>query len=408
MAVTRDHPPSRQTSPFAELLRARTRQGVRRREIIVLAIFVGLPALALVGTVAIRQIAIRHEPSPEAASRTGVASEPVVRQQPSTARARPPARNQSGIDDRAQAGLSDRTADDAVGADDAPEPFRPLRTPEATPTHSAETLAPLPGNGSVREVPAARAEENSSDMPRRGPGHAPNDRPTVVVPGDDLDQPAPESAQARDPLRYQLLLPGPNGRSAPLILMLHGTGGVRAVWRQWAAAAQSRGYIVCLPVSSGTGAGDPKSGNRRSDNAQRWAAVDVPKLVDLARQLAKTQGADPSRSYIFGYSNGAFYAQQTALQHPEVFAAVVSVGGGCNLYSFPPAARQVGVYMIHGTADQAVPLEIARQTRQRLLDAGFAEVILKEYPGRGHELFEAEIDAVFDWLPRFRKQSNED
>ena len=401
MAVTRDHP-SRQASPLAERLRARTRERLRRREITVLAIVVGVPALALIGTLAVRRNAISNEASPEKATHTEAALEQAAGRQPA-ARTGVPVKNPSRSDDRVPADLAGPIPGDAVPAEDAAEIYRPRLTPEASTTDGVGDSGHGLGAESTRAMPAAREDEIGSDPLRADPRDGPDDRPSVVAVDDDRDKPAAKSAQAREPLRYQLLLPEPNSRGAPLIVMLHGTGGARAVWRQWSETARSRGYVVCLPISSGTGVEDPTSGNRRGDSARRWAVVDIPKLVDLARRLSKDQGADPSRVYIFGYSNGAFYAQQTALQHPEVFAAVVSIGGGCNLTSFPPAAKQVGVYMIHGTADRAVPLEIATQTKQRLLDAGLEEVILKEYPGRGHELFEEERDAVFDWLPRFRK-----
>jgi phospholipase/carboxylesterase len=153
-----------------------------------------------------------------------------------------------------------------------------------------------------------------------------------------------------------------------------------------------------MPASSGTGAGDPKSGNRGNDSARRWGEVDVPKLRKLAQDLIESHGADPNRIALFGYSNGAFFAQEAGLRYPDLFSAIVSIGGGCNVVHFPPRARDVGVYMIHGTGDRAVPVEVARKSVERLKTAGVSDVVLKEYPDRGHELFEEEMPAVFEWL----------
>jgi dienelactone hydrolase len=206
----------------------------------------------------------------------------------------------------------------------------------------------------------------------------------------------PGRPRAEQPLRYDLLLPSSGPRGAPMLVLLHGAGGVRAVWNRWAAAAQARGYIVCLPVASGIPAADSKSAVR--DSRKRWSNVDVPKLRNLARQLTESLRADERRVYVFGHSNGAFYAQEAGLRNPDVFSAIVSIGGGCNVREISEEAKQVGVYMIHGASDRAVPVEVARTSAERLRNAGVSNVVLKEYPERGHELFEDEMEAVFDWI----------
>lgn len=203
-------------------------------------------------------------------------------------------------------------------------------------------------------------------------------------------------------LRYDLLVPPSGARDAPMLMLLHGTGGARAVWNRWAAAAQARGYVVCLPVASGTGAGNPKSGDRASDSRKRWADVDVLKLRNLAQQLIHSLGTAQS-VYIFGYSNGGFFAQEAGLRHPDTFSGIVSIGGGCNVWPISEDAKGVGVYMIHGTADRAVPIEVARKSAERLRNGGVSNVVLREYPDRGHELFEEEMQAVFAWLESLRE-----
>jgi predicted esterase len=216
-----------------------------------------------------------------------------------------------------------------------------------------------------------------------------------------VEREATSPGRPEQALRYDLLVPQGGPRGAPMLMLLHGTGGVRAVWNRWASTAQSRGYIVCLPVASGNGAGDPKSGG--TDSRRRWSSVDVSKVRNLAKQLVQSLRADEQRVYVFGHSNGAFFAQETGLRNPDVFSAIVSIGGGCNVWPISEDARRVGVYMIHGTSDRAVPIEVARKSAERLRNAGVSNVILKEYPERGHELFEDEMQAVFDWIENLRQ-----
>jgi predicted esterase len=196
-----------------------------------------------------------------------------------------------------------------------------------------------------------------------------------------------------EPLRYDLFVPPAGARSAPLAIMLHGAGGDRAVWNRWAAEAQARGWIVCLPVATGN---------------RGWTEVDVSKLRDLALQLVKALETDPKRVAIFGYSNGAFLAHEAALRNPDVFSAIVSIGGGCNVAQFSEASKQVGVYVIHGSDDRVVPIQLARSSVERLREAGLSNVTLNEIQGRGHnELFESEIAPVFDWIDRIQTESGQ-
>lgn len=203
-------------------------------------------------------------------------------------------------------------------------------------------------------------------------------------------------------LEYELRQPGSRSPRPGLILFLHGTGGNAMVWSGYASAATQRGYYAILPYSTGTG--DPKAGNTSGDNLRRWADVDVPKLVSLAREIQRKYGCDPRRTFIAGYSNGGFYAFETALRNPHVFSAVLCMGAGCNVFQISEQAKNVGAYIVHGTADQSVKFEVGKQSAERLRQAGVRDVVFKEYPGRGHDIFEEEIKPFFEWLARQKRR----
>lgn len=201
-------------------------------------------------------------------------------------------------------------------------------------------------------------------------------------------------------LEYQLLGKGA-AQKKPLILFLHGTGGNAAVWTGgWCSEAQKRGYLVVLPQSTGTG--DAKAGNTGGDTLARWADLDVPKLVSLAREIQRTHNADAKRTYLAGYSNGGFYACETGLAHPEIFSAIVCVGGGANRGVGEDNARQ-GAYFIHGTADNSVRFEVGKNSAEKL-KGKLQDVVFRDYQGRGHDIFDEEAKAVFDWLPKFARK----
>ncbi|KAF0246289.1 MAG: hypothetical protein FD180_777 [Planctomycetota bacterium] len=199
-------------------------------------------------------------------------------------------------------------------------------------------------------------------------------------------------------LQYSVNPSKPGPKRAPLIIFLHGTGGNSGVFSEWGTEAKKRGYIVALPHSTGTG--DAKAGNTAGDAQPRWADVDIPKVIGLARELQRTLNGDPKRTYLGGYSNGAFYAMEIGLGHPEVFSGVLSIGGGCNLHELPADTKRLGAFIIHGTADNAVPFDAAVRADGQLRKHGL-EVVFKKHEGAGHVLFPEEAKGFFDWLPKF-------
>jgi predicted esterase len=201
-------------------------------------------------------------------------------------------------------------------------------------------------------------------------------------------------------LQHQVIPGAPN---SPMIIFLHGTGGGTGAWGQYVNAAKAKGYTCVIPVSTGNGAGDPKSGNQ-GDNQRRWADVDVPKLVALAKDIQKKHGCDPKRTFIAGFSNGGFYAFEAALRHPEVFSAVLCMGAGCNVFDFSEAAKNVGCYIVHGTADTSVKFESGKKSSERLKAAGFRDVVFKEKPNGGHIVFPDEIEPFFTWLSKQKRR----
>jgi predicted esterase len=206
-------------------------------------------------------------------------------------------------------------------------------------------------------------------------------------------------------LQYTLVGSGSPGGRIPMIIFLHGTGGGTGVWGAYVNAARAKGYLCVIPVSTGDGKGDPKSGNQNDDKQRRWAEVDVPKLAGLAREMQRKHAADPRRTFIAGYSNGGFYASETGLRNPDVFSAVLIMGGGCNVYNFTEAAKNVGVYIVHGTADSSVAFDVGKKAAERLKAAGFKDVVFKEKAGGGHIVFSDEIQPYLEWLGRQKRRT---
>lgn len=198
-------------------------------------------------------------------------------------------------------------------------------------------------------------------------------------------------------LRYFVREPAAKGyRNAPLMIMLHGTGGGFAYFEGWISACLKQGYVVVLPGSSGCGT--KASGNFTNDDQKRWDTVDIPNVIGLVREIQNQYNVDRRRVGILGFSNGAYYATRIGLGAPDVFRSVVCIAGGIGGKGWTEQSRDMGVYVIHGTADTSVPVAAGKSLADDLRADGFANVVYREFPGRDHETFPEEAGACLKWL----------
>ncbi|MBO4903350.1 MAG: prolyl oligopeptidase family serine peptidase [Lachnospiraceae bacterium] len=148
---------------------------------------------------------------------------------------------------------------------------------------------------------------------------------------------------------------------AALILMLHGYGNSAESFRAdtgFEKDAIGRGYAVAYV----TGAPDPND----ATSAAGWNSGvgdspnrDVDFLDTLAQYLQAAYKLDKKRTFVVGFSNGAFMAHRLAVEDPDTFAAVVSVAGmmpesiweSCGGAEYAPA----GLFQITGEKDDVVP-----------------------------------------------------
>ena len=118
--------------------------------------------------------------------------------------------------------------------------------------------------------------------------------------------------------------PGLAGEHVPLLLSLHGFGGNASQVEQhtgWTPFARANGFIVAYPQgrpSENGGAWDPYSAS----------SADVAFLRDVVSEISARWCVDPARVHLDGWSNGAVMSQRMACAAPDVFASVVSYGGG--------------------------------------------------------------------------------
>jgi len=155
--------------------------------------------------------------------------------------------------------------------------------------------------------------------------------------------------------------PGHEGRSLPLVLALHGTGGsgrLMAHLSGLSRLADERGFRVAYPQALGeAGTEDPARGAAWNAGPGLGCplhpeADDVAFLAAVMDRVDRHAPVDPRRIHVAGFSNGARMAYRLALAAPWV-ASVATVAGSPVWGEAP--ARPVPTLAFHGTEDRHIP-----------------------------------------------------
>lgn len=131
----------------------------------------------------------------------------------------------------------------------------------------------------------------------------------------------------------------------------------------------------------------------------RASQAAVGQLIE--REIAR--GTAAGKIVLAGFSQGGAVALQTGLRHPHKLAGIMA------LSTYLPLAttladeataenRKTPVFMVHGTQDPVIPLEMATRSRAVLVEHGY-DVEWREYP-MPHSVCLEEIKDIASWLKR--------
>jgi phospholipase/carboxylesterase len=127
-----------------------------------------------------------------------------------------------------------------------------------------------------------------------------------------------------------------------------------------------------------------------------------PSLDDALSVMATIQtqlaGVDPARVVWLGYSQGACLVAEHLARHPQRWGAIAVLTGGMIGPPDHPLAIDGSLdgtpaYFSNGDADEWVPLWRTEATADRFRAAG-ADVTVDVFPGRAHEIGDAEVARV--------------
>lgn len=123
------------------------------------------------------------------------------------------------------------------------------------------------------------------------------------------------------------------------------------------------------------------------------AASQVSAWLD-AELKARDLGGD--QLILIGFSQGAIVSQWLSL-HRAPSPTVVSIAGRLAVSGDAPAQGRPRILLIHGTADQVMPISLAEDALSGLRRRG-AEVALRQIPGLGHGIDRRVLDEVLRFL----------
>jgi len=199
------------------------------------------------------------------------------------------------------------------------------------------------------------------------------------------------------PHEYQPAAPG-----APLLLLLHGTGGneheIKALAENLdpdAGVLAPRGRVIEHGMNRwfrrlAEGVFDLDDVEVRADELAQFVTAALAEYGIL--------GDAPSSIVAVGFSNGANIALATAMRHPEVVPRVIAFSGMYPFGDREPAKSlsALSVLLLNGASDPMAP----RSSVQRLvgaLEGGGARVTRIEREG-GHGIAESDLDEARRWL----------
>ncbi len=202
------------------------------------------------------------------------------------------------------------------------------------------------------------------------------------------------------PIRVEKFEPKESGKH-PAILILHGAGGMEIggpEFREFGRELARRGYVAQLVHYF------DQTGTKRADSTAIGRSFSLWMLTigDALTSVTKQPNVDPDRVGLLGFSLGSYLSLSVASQDRRVSAVVEYFGGlpdlfALNLKRFPPTL------ILHGDADDIVPVSEARKLERRLREKGFPFEI-RVYPGQKHRFTgEDETDAYNRAIGFFEK-----
>lgn len=184
------------------------------------------------------------------------------------------------------------------------------------------------------------------------------------------------------------------GKSYPLVVCLHGAGfNGDAYLDRWVPRLGEKYMLACPTLERGFW----------------WTRKGERLVMAVLDDVVRRYHVDRDRIFLTGMSNGGIGTYFIGAHHADRFSAVAPMAGGFpdGLFPLLENFRETPVYIIHGSKDQVMPVELSQKVSRRLIELGYNVVYRehdREHPVAGGHFFpREELPDLIKWLDRQKK-----
>jgi predicted esterase len=196
--------------------------------------------------------------------------------------------------------------------------------------------------------------------------------------------------------RYGLYVPSNYVPSKPyaLVICLHGAGFTGDAYLERWQTRLDDGYLVACPTLP--------QGNW-------WTREAADVVLATLRAVQSQYHVDPNRIFLTGMSNGGIGVYLIGSHYAPIFAGLAPMASGLDdvLLPFLENLRHTPVYLIHGTQDQVMPVELSRTVAQTLTRLGYPFTYRehdRSHPvAGGHYFPREELPDLVGWFGTHRR-----
>lgn len=211
----------------------------------------------------------------------------------------------------------------------------------------------------------------------------------------------------KDSSLHYISRPSSLSKNAPLLILLHGYGSDENDLFSFASELPKELFIISArapyqlpPYGNAWYAINFDADQRKwSDNEQAKQSRDlIAKFID---EVIKTHPVDANNVSLLGFSQGTILCYAVALTNPEKVKNVIALSGYINKDILPKNLdkknfNHLDFYCSHGSADQVIPVNWARQSPQ-FLKALNIKHQYSEFPV-GHGVAPQNFYELREWL----------
>jgi len=181
----------------------------------------------------------------------------------------------------------------------------------------------------------------------------------------------------------------------PLIVCLHGAGFTGDSYlERWQSRLGEKSILACPTMMNGAW----------------WTPEGEALVMGVINDVRAKYRIDPNRIYLTGMSNGGIGAYLIGIFHADRFAAVAPMAAGIpeEIFPFLLDFSSTGIYIIHGSKDEVMPVILSRKIDEYLNEHHIQHVYREHdllHPMAGGHFFpKEELPALVNWFEEHRRE----